>query len=138
MNMIDPEHSERNNPERAEARGALVVARGEAPELLAAGEEVLHPVAQPVQLPVERPGPMFIALARNGGPDPSPPAVLADRAAAVPLVCCDSVGPQPRPAPTESLNRPLAHQLGEHRRLVGLARGEHEGYGLASAIGSEV
>src|SRR5687768_16325028 len=98
MDMIDPQNSERNNPERSIARRALVVAGGQAPELLAAVDEPLHPVAQPVERVVERPGPPLIALARNGRPNPAPPAVPADRSAAVAFVSRHPLRAQARPA----------------------------------------
>src|SRR5438045_7951615 len=123
MDMINPEHSERNDPERPVARGALVVAGGQAPELLAPTDEVLHFVPQTVQRPIKRPGPVLVRLARNGGADPSPAAALANGLAAIALVPGHPVGAQARSAPPWALDRPLGQELREHRRLVGLARG---------------
>src|SRR5690349_7242096 len=49
MGISDPEDYHRNRPEGAVALGALVVARGQRPELLAAGDQPLDPVAQAVR-----------------------------------------------------------------------------------------
>src|SRR4051795_8306321 len=138
MDMIDPENSERKYPEGPVALRALVVARGQAAKLLAAGEQVLHFVPLPVQRPVERPGPVLVRLARDAGPDPAPPAALADRPTAVALVSSDPAGAQARSAGTLALDRPLGQQLGKHRGLMRLARGEHQGHRLSAALRPDV
>src|ERR671933_504635 len=81
-------------------RRPLFVARREAPPLLEPVDQSLHPVAFPVDGPVERSGAPFVPLARDRDPDPAPPQVGADPLAAIALVAHDALGPQPRvPAP---------------------------------------
>ncbi len=76
MQYPDPENSHRNRPEGLVAGRALVVAGGEAAELLAAVEQALHPVAQPVSGAVERPAPPLGAEAGQRVAN-APPATVA-------------------------------------------------------------
>src|SRR3954453_2997415 len=119
MSVSDPKNTERNDPEGAVACGALVVAGGQAAELLATGEQVLHLVAQAVEGTVEGTGAMLVRLARNTEPDPPATAVLADDPATVAFVPSDAPRAQAGPAPTRAFDRPLGQQAGEDRRLVG-------------------
>src|SRR5215212_10709388 len=138
MIVFDPEHCHRNHPEGAVALGALVVAGGQAAELLAAGDQVLHPVAPPVEPPLEGAAPALVGLARDGEPDPAAAARLADGPAAVALVAGHALGAHARPPPTGTPHRALGQQLREHRRLVRLAGREHQGHRLAAALGAEM
>src|SRR5215211_5397941 len=93
MSSLDPEHSHRNHPQGAVALGALVVAGGQAAVLLAARDQVLDAVAQPVDGPVERPGPALVTAAWDGVPDAAPAAVGAAGPAGIPLVARDALRP---------------------------------------------
>ena len=75
MSVPEPEDSHRNRPEGPVASGTLVVAGGEAAVLLAAGDEVLHAVAAPVDGAVERPAAVLVASARDGVADAPAPTV---------------------------------------------------------------
>src|SRR5579875_2624184 len=138
MILLDPEDHARNHPQGAVALGALVVAGGQAAELLAAVDQPLHSIAQPVERTVE-PAPAALGgLARDGDPDPAPAARAADGPAAVALVAGDPPGAHAGSAPAGAPHRPRCQQPLEHRRLVRLARREHDGQGLAPARGPEV
>src|SRR6266571_9529670 len=98
MSMFEPEHSHRNRPEGAVARGALVVAGGQAAVLLAAVDQPLDAVAQAVQRPVERPAAALGAQAWDRVADPPPAAVGPPRPAGVALVARDALRPHARAA----------------------------------------
>src|SRR5215210_6551877 len=138
MIMFDPEHCHRNHPEGAVALGALIVAGGQGAELLAAGDQVLHAVAQPVARPIERAAAGLVGLARDGRPDATAAARLADGPTAVALVAGHAPGPHPGSPPPGPPHRALGQQLGEHRRLVRLAGCEHHGHRLAAPLGAEM
>src|SRR5215210_8923145 len=138
MNMLDPEHSERNQPQGAVALGALVVARGQAAVLLAAGDQVLHAVAQPVACPIEGAALALVDLARDGDPDPAAAARVADGPTAVALVAGHALGAYPRPPAARPPHRALGQQPREYRRLVRLAGREHHRHRLAAALGAEM
>src|SRR3954451_21480767 len=148
MIMFDPEHYHRNHPEGAVALGALVVAGGQGAELLAAADQVLHPVAPPVARPIKRAAAALVGLARDGDPDAATAARLTDGPTAVALIAGHALGPHARPPgagpPHRALagrgppHRALGQQLGEHRRLVRLAGCEHHGHRLAAALGAEM
>src|SRR6202035_4703567 len=97
MGMFDPENSERNQPEGAVAGRPLVVARGQAAKLLAAGKQVLHPMPQPVQRPVEGAAAPLVDAARDGDADAPSPARGPDGAATVRFIARHALRPQPWP-----------------------------------------
>src|SRR3954469_24709861 len=138
MSMFDPEHCHRNHPEGAVALGALVVAGGQGAELLAATNQVLHPVAQPVARSIEGAAPALVGLARDGDPDAAAAAHLADGPTAVALVAGYALGAHARPPAAGPPHRALGQQLREHRRLVGLAGREPHGHRLPAALGAEM
>src|SRR4051795_3291375 len=138
MIMLDPEHNECNHPEGAVALGALVVAGGQGAALLAATNQVLHPVAPPVARPIKRAAAALVGLARDGRPDAATAARLADSPAAVAFVGGHAPGPPAGPPAAGPAHRALGQQLREHRRLVRLAGREHPGHGLATALGAEM
>src|SRR3954452_17395428 len=121
MIMFDPEHCHRNHPKGAVALGALVVAGGQGAELLAAADPVLHAVAPPVERPIKWAAAALVGLARDGRPDAAAAARLANGPTAVAFVAAHAPGPHPGPPATGPPHRALGQQLGEHRRLVGLA-----------------
>src|SRR5215218_9513276 len=86
MGISDPEDNHRNHPEGAVALGALVVARGQGAELLAAGDQPLDPVAQPVRRAVEAASPALGPQPRDGVADAAPAAVGAPCAPGVAAV----------------------------------------------------
>src|SRR6185437_1678080 len=116
MRVFDPEDSERNQPQGAIAGGALVIAGGQTAELLAAGKQVLHPMAQPIQCPLEGAGARLVGLARDGDPNPALTADPADGPAAVALVAGDPSRTEARTAPTQTPHGALGQQPWEHRR----------------------
>src|SRR3954447_12126227 len=107
MIVFDPEHCHRNHPEGAVALGALVVAGGQGAELLAAGDQVLHAVAQPVERPIERAAAALVGLARDGRPDAAAAARLANGPTAVAFVAGYAPGPHPGPPPPGPPHRAL-------------------------------
>src|SRR5215212_12067689 len=138
MIVFDPEHCHRNHPEGAVALGALVVAGGQAAELLAATNQVLHAVAPPVQRPIEGAAAALVGLARDGVPDAAAAARLADGPAAVAFVAGYALGAHPGPPAAGPPHRALRQQLREHRCLVRLAGREYQGQRLAAALGAEM
>src|SRR5438270_5671759 len=138
MSMMDPEHSERNQPEGAVAVGALVVAGGQAAVLLAAVDQPLDAVALPVHRAVKRPPAPFVAQARERIAQAPPPTVAAAGTPGVPLVAHYSLGPHARPSPARAPHGALLQQALKHGRLVLLARGQHQGHRLAAAVGAQV
>src|SRR4051795_139678 len=138
MIMLDPEHNECNHPEGAVALGALVVAGGQGAELLAATDQVLHAVAPPVERPIKRAAAALVGLARDGRPDAAAATRLANGPTAVALIAGHAPGSHPGSPPSGPPHRALGQQLGEHRRLVGLAGREHHGHRLAAALGAEM
>src|SRR5918999_1409300 len=138
MNLFDPEDNERNHPQGAVALAALVVAGGQAAELLAAGDQVLHAVAQAVARPIEGAAAALVGLARDGDPDPAAAARVADGPTAVALVADHAYGAHPWPPAARTPHRALGQQLREHRRLVRLAGREHQGHRLAAPLGAQV
>src|SRR5215212_3709916 len=113
MIMFDPEHCHRNYPEGAVALGALVVAGGQAAELLAATNQVLHAVAPPVVRPIEGAAPVLVGLARDGDPNAAAAARLADGPTAVALVAGHALGAHAWPPPAGPPHRALGQQLRE-------------------------
>src|SRR5436190_19237991 len=131
MGMLDPEDNARNHPEGAVALAALVIAGGQAAELLAAGDQVLDAMAQPVERPIEGAGPALVGLARDGDPGPSTTTRLANGAAAVAFVAGHAPGALAGSPAAGAPDRAPGQQPVEHRRLVRLARGQHQGQRLA-------
>src|SRR5918912_359521 len=114
MGISDPEDYHRNHPEGAVALGALVVAGGQAAELLTAGDQPLHPVAQLVRRAGE-------AAATALGPQPgdgAAPAVGAPCAPGVAPFAHYAPGARPRPAPAGAAHRALLQHLLEGGGLV--------------------
>src|ERR671938_329025 len=95
MGISDPEDNHRNHPEGAVALGALVVAGGQTAELLAAGDQPLHPVAQPVRRAVEAAAPALGPQPGDGVADAAPPAVGAPCAPGVAPVAHYAPGAPP-------------------------------------------
>src|SRR5262245_31394805 len=135
---LKPQDRGGDHPEGAVAVAALVVPRGQAAKLLAAVDQPLHPIAQPVGGAVERAPAAFPALVRNGVPDAPSAAVRPIPSAGVPFVADHPVGPQARAAPAGPSHRALLQQLLEDGGFVLLARGQHQGQQLAAALGAEM
>src|SRR5215211_3726047 len=138
MGIPDPEDYHRNHPEGAVALGALVVARGQGAELLAAGDQPLDPVAQPVRRAVEAASPALGPQPRDGVADAAPAAVGAPCAPGVAAVAHHAPGAQPRPAAAGAAHRALLQQLLEGGGLVALPRRQHQRHWLATALGAEM
>src|SRR5437016_1274171 len=98
MGMLDPEDSACDDPEGTVVVAALVVAGRQRAELLTAGDQVLDPVAQPVDRAVEGAGPALGLAPRDGDADAPPPRAGADLAAGVALVARAASRAQTGPA----------------------------------------
>src|SRR6476620_2079398 len=101
--MMDPEHSERNEPQSPVAGRTLVIAGSEAAVLLAPVDEPLDAVAVPVHRAVERPPARLIAQARERVADAPAPKVATAGAPGVRLVADHPLGPHARPAAAPAL-----------------------------------
>jgi hypothetical protein len=118
--------------------GALLIARRQAPELLAAIDQALDAVAKTVECPIEWAGAVFVLLARNGHSDAMLARILPNLPAAVAFIAYDPLGSALGTARATPLDSPGLHELCKDDRLVPLSRGEHEGHQLATPFGSQV
>src|SRR4051812_28393741 len=134
----EPEQDGGDDPHRPVVLGALLVARGEPPELLAAPDEPLHQVAGAIGRAVEGAAPPLIALAGDRHVDPVPPGIAPDLPTAVALAADDAPGPSPRPPAPRPLDRPLLHEPLEGGGLVSLAGGEQQRQQLAPTLHPQV
>src|SRR5207245_6188465 len=91
----EPKDSCRNDPHGAVALSPFVVAGCQGTELLAAGDEVLHPMAAAVELAVERPMSRLPLLVRDGIADATPTTVGAEPSTGVALIAPHAVPAQP-------------------------------------------
>src|SRR5690349_25085148 len=132
------EQNSREDPQGAVAVGALVVAGRQTADLLAAVDQPLHAVPQPVHGAVERPAPALPPLARDGVADAAASTVPAVGASRVAFVAYHALGPEPRAPAAEPLHRPLLPQPGKDGRFVLLAQGQQEGQELAPTFRAEV
>ena len=107
--------------------GALLVAGGDAPELLEAVDQPLDAVACPIGLPVEA-RPMPLALP---GRDHRP---LARGPSGIGLVARHAPGPQARPPAALAADCPRVEEVRQADAVVALAAGQMEGDGLAVAL----
>src|SRR5918998_2880981 len=138
MGLSDPEDYHRQHPEGAVALGALVVAGGEGAELLAAGDQPLDPVAQPVHRAVEAAAPALGPQPRDGVADATPPTVGAALPSGIALVAHHPRGALPRPAAAGAPHRALLQQRLEGGGLVALAGRQHQRQRLAAALRAEM
>src|SRR3712207_7653060 len=83
---LQPEQDHADGDHGEVVGGTLLVAGGDAPELLEAVDQALHPVAPPISVAVEVGLAALIALARDHRPDAPPPQVASRCRAAVALV----------------------------------------------------
>jgi hypothetical protein len=72
--------------------GALLIARRQAPELLAAIDQALDAVAETVERPIEGAGAAFVLLARNGDPNPMLARIRPNLPTAVAFIAYDPMG----------------------------------------------
>src|SRR5919202_5227539 len=138
MGLPDPEDNHRQHPEGAVALGALVVAGGQAAELLAAGDQPLHPVAQAVRRAVDGTAPALGPQPGDGVADAAPAAVGAPRPPGVAPIAHHAPGAQPRPAAPGAAHRALLQQLLAGGGLVALARRQHQRQRRAAALRAEM
>ena len=104
-----PEQNRGDDPEGAVALGALVVAGGQAAELLAAGDQRSPPDGAAGKRAVEGPARGSRWPCADGVADTSPPAVLADGPTAVAFVPGHPAGAHagaPAPGPLDRALRP--------------------------------
>src|SRR5918998_3278702 len=138
MGLSDPEHNHRQHPEGAVALGPLVVAGGQAAARLAAGDQPLHPVAQPVHRAVEAAAPALGPQPGDGVADAAPPAGGAALPSGVALVTHHALRAQPRPPAAGAADRALLQQLLEGGGLVALPGRQHQRQRLAAAPPAEM
>jgi hypothetical protein len=117
---------------------ALLVARRQSAELLAAIDEALDPVAETVVGSIERPGATFVPLARNGDPNPMLARILPNLPATVPFIAHDTMGSALGAARPTPLDGTGLHERFEDHRLVPLSRCEDKGHQLATPFGPQV
>ncbi len=116
----------------------FLIPRRQPSELLKPVDQSLHPVAQTVDRPIKGATPPLIPLAWDRHADAAPPQVRPDPSAAVAFVAHHALGAQLRAPAATPLDCPLLHQRLKHGRLVLFPRGEHDGDGLAVALGAQV
>src|SRR5581483_11709409 len=133
-----PEQDGGDDPQGAVGVAALVVAGRQAAELLAAVDQPLHPVPEPVRGPIERAAAPLPPLARDGVADAPPPTVGPLPLPRVAFVSHYPIRPEPRTAAPRAPDRPLLQQPLENRHFVLLARGQHQGQELAVAFRAEM
>ena len=136
--LRQPQQNSCDDPERAVAVGPLVVASGQAAELLAAVDQPLHSVAQAVRRAIERPAAALRAPTRDGVPNPPAPTVRSMGAPRVAFVAHDAIGPPPGPPAPRAPHGPLFQELLEDRRFVLLAGRQGQRQQLAVALRAEV
>jgi hypothetical protein len=118
--------------------GTLLIASGQAPELLTPIDEPLDAVTQAVEGSLERPLATFILLARDRDPDAMLASVLSNLPAAVPFIAHHALRAALGAAWSTALDGPALHELFENHRLVSLPRREHQGHQLAAPFGPQV
>ena len=118
--------------------GSLLIARRQTAKLLEAIDGALHQIPQAVERPIKRTGAPLIHPTRDCVADPPPPQIRPDLATTVPFVAHDALGPQLRASSATALDRPLFHQLRNHRALMLFARCEYDGQRLARAVDPEM
>src|SRR3954468_18538048 len=117
---------------------ALLVAGGDAAELLQAVDQALDEIATPVRSTVEVRLPALVALARDHRPDVTPAQAEPCGRAAVALVARRPLRPQTGSASTGATDRALVQQRLKRNLLVSLATGEHRRDRSAVALGPQV
>src|SRR4051794_18784507 len=117
---------------------ALLVAGGDAAELLQAVDQALDEIATPVRGTVEVRLPALVALARDHRPDVTPAQAAPCGRAAVALVARRTLRPQTGSAPTGATDRALIQQRLKRNLLVPLAAGQHRRNRSAVALGPQV
>jgi hypothetical protein len=98
--------------------GALLIARRQPPELLAAIDEPLDAVAEPVQRAIEGARAAFIPLAWDRNADAMLAGILPYPPAAVAFILNDPARAVFRAARPHALDLPPRHQLREDRRFI--------------------
>jgi len=97
-------------------------------EWLAAIDEALNPVAEPLERSVEGACTTFVVLVRDGDPDAMLAGIAPNPPAAVAFVPHVAVRAALGMAWSTALDGPALEELFEGHRLVPLSRGEHEGH----------
>src|ERR671933_2123570 len=138
MVLPEPDDNHGNDPQGAVALGPLVIASGDGPELLAAGEAVLDLVAQPVGGAVEGTTAVLVASMGDGVADAVAAAQRPDSAAAIALVAHDPLRAHAGAAAFRATDGAGGEQPGEDRRLVALPRRAHYGQWLTAALRLEM
>jgi hypothetical protein len=118
--------------------GTLLIASGQAPELLTSIHEPLDAVTQAVEGSIERPLATFILLARDRDPDAMLASVLSNLPAAVSFIAHHALRATLGAAWPTALDGTALHEPFEHHRLVALPRREHQSHELAAPFGPHV
>src|SRR5215211_315840 len=133
-----PEQNSGDDPQGPIAVAPLVVAGGQAAELLAAVDQPLHAVPQPVRRAIEPAAPALPPLAGDGVADASPPTVRPLPPPRVAFVAHHPLRAEARAAAARAPDGPLLQQPLEDHHFVLLARGQHQGQELAAALRTEM
>ena len=118
--------------------GALLVARGNPPELLQAVEQALDTVARPIRRAVKAGPAALVGLARDHRADAAPAQMRPCRLARKSLVARHPPGPQARAPAALATDSPRVKQGGKRDAVVALAARQMEGDGLAVSLGADV
>ena len=135
---MKPKDGGSEHPEGAVAVAALVVPGRQAAELLAAIDQALHPVPQPVRGAVERSAAPLGPLAGDCVADAAPSTVRSIPPPGVAFVADHPVGPQAGTAPARPSDGALLQQPLEDGGLVLLARRQQQRQQLAPALRPEM
>src|SRR3712207_4846059 len=117
--------------------GTFLVAGRDAPDLLQAVEQALHPVARSISLSVETGTATLVRLGRDHGGDAPAPQVLPRGAARKGLVAHHASGPKARTTPLAA-DRAGIEQRRTSDVVVALAPGQVEGDRLAASLSPDV
>jgi hypothetical protein len=134
--MSQPEGDRSDGEHRQIVDGPLLIAGGNAPELLEAVDESLDDVPPSVGGLVE-PHPSLAFLARDHDPDPPSMQIPPDPAPTVALVPGNPIGSHTRLS-SSPLDRSLLHQRLDHGLLVALSSGDQQYHRLAVPLGPDV
>jgi hypothetical protein len=118
--------------------GTLLIASGQAPELLTPIDKPLDTVTQAVEGSIERPLATFTLLARDGDPDAMLASVLSNLPAAVSFIAHYALRAVLGAAWPTALDGTALQELFENHRLMSLPRREYHGHQLAAPFGPQV
>lgn len=133
-----PQECGGDEPEGSIGVRPLVIASGDATELLEAVDHALDAVALPIALTVEGTRAALIHATGDGDADAMLARIAPNLAAAVAFVAHDAPRPQFRATSPDALDCALLHQGLEHRRFVLLPWGQGDDHRLAVSFAAQV